>query len=498
MRLGLAFDRERERAFVRAYVLGEFRRVQFAMVLGICVYYAFSAWDRIIDPAGGATTHLIRLAVVVLVLVPATLLTFVERWRAAAEWLLLAYGVIPATVLSVIYTRLDGGFDHGAAGIVIVILFVSTLLPMRVAFFVVFAGATWIVFDVSEALGGRALPGMPFVNDFYVGTALLLATYAVATREMRARVQFSTAASLQAAKDRTDAAMTELRAARANLAQAERMAALGHLVKGLAHEVNTPLGLAVTTATTLEIEAGRLSSALEAKTLRQSDLAAGLGRLRSGASLVAGNLGRASGLVESLRQVDVDRIDEQPRPFGLRGCLQELGATLTFTLREKGHRLEIECPDNLGLHGFPRTLSEILREMILNAVLHGYPDRRGGTIRLTVASGAPDRVRIAVEDDGRGIAPADLGRLFDPFYTTARGTGRAGLGLHVAFNLVTALLCGEIEGHDRPEGGARFVIDLPATVETGFRPGGRERSGSEESAPAPRGIDRAGAEFRTS
>ena len=464
VRLGLSFGtRDEEDRFVGGFVPHDLWRTRVAMLLGGFVYYIFTIWDRVLDPVAAGATHWIRVVVLLAVLLPITAATLLPRARAHLEALLLAYSVTPTVVLCVIYAMLDTGFDHGGAGIVIVVLFVSALLPMRTVSFALFCAIAWIAFDVCERHAGTAKPGMAFVNDFTIGIAMALALYAVAVRELRARAQFRTVAELSEAKHRTDAALVELQGARADLIQAEKLAALGQLVAGVAHEINTPIGLALTTSTTLEVEVRRVAAALEAGQVRRSELARSVERLGEGMSLLFNNLTRAGDLVYSFKQVAVDQVGGERRSFDMRAWLLELLRSLGPALRKRGHRIETECPDGIVLDGYPGALGQVLSNLVLNAVTHAYPADRAGLMRLDVAQTTPDRVRIVFVDDGRGIAPEHVGRVFDPFFTTRRGLGSTGLGLHIVYNLVTATLNGRIAMESEPGAGTRFTIDLPTT-----------------------------------
>ncbi|GGK37831.1 sensor histidine kinase [Salinarimonas ramus] len=270
---------------------------------------------------------------------------------------------------------------------------------------------------------------------------------------------------LRRAKDEVDLTLDELRRTQADLIQAEKLASLGQLVAGVAHEINTPLGVALTTATSLEGEVSRLGGAVDGGRIRRADLDRSLARLKEGAGLVHVNLARAAEMVQSFKRVAADQTSEDRRRFDMAQWLHELLTSLGPALRKRGHAVETVCPDGLVLDTYPGALAQVLTNLVMNSVDHAYPGGEAGAMRIAVTRAAPGLVRIVYEDDGRGIAPASVAKVFEPFFTTGRERGNTGLGLHIVYNLVTAKLDGRIELDPRPGSGARFVIDLPISPE---------------------------------
>lgn len=275
---------------------------------------------------------------------------------------------------------------------------------------------------------------------------------------------------LRRAKDEVDAALDELRRTQADLIQAEKLASLGQLVAGVAHEINTPLGVALTTATALEAEVGRLNGSIESGQILRSELTRSLGRLTEGAGLVHVNLARAADMVQSFKRVAADQTSEDRRRFEMGEWLRELLTSLGPALRKRGHEVSTECPPDLVLDTYPGALAQVFTNLIMNAVDHAYPDGRQGRMSIVVSRRGPKALRIVFEDDGRGIAPESAAKVFEPFFTTARERGNTGLGLHIVFNLVTAKLMGKIELDARAGHGARFVIDMPLSPDRGEEP----------------------------
>lgn len=265
---------------------------------------------------------------------------------------------------------------------------------------------------------------------------------------------------LRQAKERTDETLAELRQAQADLIQAEKLASLGQLVAGVAHEINTPLGIALTTATLLGDEAQEFERALKGNQLPRSRLAHFLDRMKEGSRLLFDNLGRASDLVHSFKQVAVDQVSDEPRRFEMKGWLEDVIRSLGPLLRKTQHAVAIDCPAPLQVGTYPGALAQVLTNLVINAALHAYDEGESGRIAITVRD-AGDQLHLTVSDDGKGIAPQHLGRIFDPFFTTARHRGSTGLGLHIVYNLVTNKLQGRIDVESRPGAGTTFRIEMP-------------------------------------
>ncbi|NEW86168.1 sensor histidine kinase [Rhodopseudomonas sp. WA056] len=456
---GLRFDDPaEERRFVDSYVRSQIGWTQAAMVLGALTYAGYTFWDWMLYPEVVPITLAIRGGTALLVLLPLTLLLGIaRRW---AETILLLYCVIPGCVLPSVYLVLPSGFTYASAGMIIVILFVSTMLPLRIGSLLIFCVTTWLAFAFAERLAPEMSPGLGFINHFLIGNSYLLSLYAVGAREHRARRQFATTEALQRETARSEASLRELRATQAHLVQAEKLAALGQLVAGVGHEVSTPIGLALTTSSAMQADVRDLARALEGAAVRRSDLTRGIGRLDQGLRMTQQNLLRASEMIHAFKQVAVDQANEQREGFELRGWLSTSFDKLRPLLSRRGLTVELNVPEGITLISRPGALGQVLGILAFNAAIHAYPGDAEGVLHVEAARIAPDRVRITLADDGVGI-PADRAeRIFDPFFTTKRDGGSIGLGLHIAFNLVASTLGGTIELIGS-EHGAAFQIDLP-------------------------------------
>ncbi len=257
-------------------------------------------------------------------------------------------------------------------------------------------------------------------------------------------------------------ALATLQRAQDELVRAEKLASLGALVAGVAHELNTPIGNAVMMASTL-IDRQRDFDAAAAAGLRRSTLDAFLADSRQAAEMIARSLGRAAELVRSFKQVAVDQSSYQRRRFGLHEVSYEIALTLQPSLRKAGVQMRVDVDTALEMDSCPGPLGQVLMNLVNNALLHAFEGRPDGRIEISAAPLPlrPGWLHLTVADNGCGIAAAHLPRVFDPFFTTKLGQGGSGLGLHIVYSLVTGLLGGQVELHSAPGQGTRVTINLP-------------------------------------
>ncbi len=268
------------------------------------------------------------------------------------------------------------------------------------------------------------------------------------------------------AKDRADRALEELRRTQADLIQAEKMASLGGLVAGVAHEINTPLGNALMGATHLQDRLTEIGQLAGAGNLRRSEFAEFQETSEELARLMVLNLRQAGELVQSFKQVAADQTSGEERQFLLKPYLEDLATSLSPSWRRAGHSLRVECPEDIEIDGYPGVLAQILTNLVMNSITHAYREGQQGRLLIRVDAPEPDMVDLVYTDDGRGIAQPDLPRVFDPFFTTRRGSGSTGLGLHIVYNLVVNRLGGRIAVDSPPGSGVRFTIRFPRRFAT--------------------------------
>ena len=276
---------------------------------------------------------------------------------------------------------------------------------------------------------------------------------------LEARVQQRTL-KLEQANAELALTLEQLKRTQADLVRSEKLAALGALVAGVAHELNTPLGNSLMVATTLDDRLAELEARMAAG-LRRSDLDHYVSDAKHAHQVVVRNLERAAELVRSFKQVAVDRTSSQRRSFKLMEIVNETVLTLSPVLKRSGHELAADVDAGLELDGYPGPLGQVLGNLIDNALTHAFDAGQAGHIDIRAWRLTPETVRIEVRDDGRGIAAEHLGRVFDPFFTTRMGQGGSGLGLHIVHNIVSDVLGGHISVDSPAGGGTVFRIDLP-------------------------------------
>ena len=261
-----------------------------------------------------------------------------------------------------------------------------------------------------------------------------------------------------------EGARASLREAQA-LEQSDRLASLGTLVAGMAHEINTPLGVGVSAASTLQALAEQIRRRYESGEMTRSDLQRFVQLAIDSSDLVVKNLQRAAELMQSFKQVAVDQASGEKRRFPLKAYLDGVIASLSPQFRHKPHRVTVTCPADLSVDGYPGVLAQIVTNFVTNSLMHAFPGEHVGTITLDARADGADVV-MTYRDDGVGIAPENLDRVFEPFFTTRRGTGGSGLGLHVVQTLVTQRLGGRVDLRSEPGRGVEFTVRFPTRLAT--------------------------------
>ena len=260
-------------------------------------------------------------------------------------------------------------------------------------------------------------------------------------------------------------ALEHLRITQQELVRRDKLAALGALVAGIAHELNTPIGNSMMVASTMAERTRHLLAELPTG-LRRSTLENYLGDAAEAESIVLRNLQRAANLVSSFKQIAVDRGSSQRRRFLLHQFVSQLLLPLCVPIKNTGFTVEQDIADDLVMDSYPGALGQVLASLFENSVLHGFEGRERGSITLRGCASGNGEILLTLADDGVGIPPANLQRVYDPFFTTRLGSGGSGLGLHIVHNIVTGVLGGRIEVQSQVAGasGTMFTLLLPAVA----------------------------------
>ena len=280
--------------------------------------------------------------------------------------------------------------------------------------------------------------------------------------DLESRVERRTA-DLAQANSELLAALENLKLAQGELVRNEKLAALGNLVGGIAHELNTPIGNGVMAVSTLHDQVGDFRREL-AHGLRRSTLESFIDRVEQGSEIAVRNLQRANELITSFKQVAVDQTSSQRRPFILSEVVDEILVTLQPTLKRTPYRVRSEISAGLAMDSYPGPLGQVLTNLLTNALVHGFEGRDQGQIEIIGQPAGDEQIALSVCDNGVGIAPDMIGRVFDPFVTSRFGRGGTGLGLHIVWNTVTVVLGGTISVESVPDEGTCFRIILPVVA----------------------------------
>lgn len=311
-------------------------------------------------------------------------------------------------------------------------------------------------YDTDDKVRGFQAGAVDFIAKPYQSEEVLART--------RAHIRLArTKAALETSNMELSRALAELKSARQEIMRSERLAALGALVAGIAHELNTPIGNSVLAASALDDRAREFFAGI-GQGLRRSDLERFGADTARATGLMLRSLHRAADLIECFKQVAVDQTSSQRREFDLATLVDGMAKTLGPSLREAGVTLDIDAAPGVTMDSYPGALCQIITQLTRNTLVHAFAPGAGGAIHVKVwADGAAACLEFS--DNGVGIPPDHMVRVFEPFYTTRMGEGTGGLGLHVVHNLIANVLGGTIEVHSgggRP--GVWFDMRLPMSA----------------------------------
>lgn len=328
----------------------------------------------------------------------------------------------------------------------------SGILPVEISFRLVdFASQRYIVIvarDITERK--RASDALREANEQL--------EYKVETRTQEL---MAVNEELRALNEELQHAFDQLSKMQDQLVEAEKLAALGGMVAGVAHEINTPVGLGVTLASHLVQLTEQAAEKLKLGELKRRELEEYFADCREAAQILLGNLNRTAGLVQSFKQVSADQVSEQRRSFNVLEYLEDILRSMHSRLKQTHHQIRLECEPEIVIDSYPGAFSQIVTNLIMNSLVHGYGEHEAGLITICFAKNS-DKYELVYRDDGRGIAPEHLGRIFEPFFTGNRSGGNTGLGLNILYNIVRQIFKGSVECKSKPGEGVVFEIRFPA------------------------------------
>jgi len=268
--------------------------------------------------------------------------------------------------------------------------------------------------------------------------------------------------TLQEAINELHNTLENLRNTQSQLIESEKLSSLGGMVAGVAHEINTPIGLCITTHSFIKDLFKDMQQRFASGSISKSNFTDFMISMEESVDILSKNLERAAKLVKSFKHVSEDQAGEAARKFNLEDYLQEILSTLHPKLRMTHHVVNIRCASDIDIHGYPGALSQVITNLIMNSLLHGFESIDQGNITIEVER-HNDNVEILYTDDGQGLTKEAQAKIFEPFFTTKRGYGGTGLGMHLVYNLVSQTMQGTIQLQQASQGCA-FTIIIPTQI----------------------------------
>jgi len=245
------------------------------------------------------------------------------------------------------------------------------------------------------------------------------------------------------------------------LVQSEKMASLGRLVAGFAHELNTPLGVAIGSASLLKREANKFNQFMEQDEVDEDELLPILDTIDKSSDLTLSNLERAANLVTSFKRTAVDQTSDKVRTFEVKQLIQDTINTLHSRFKKTEIEISMDCPNDFKVKSLPGALEQILTNLLMNSLIHGFNEgKNAGAINIK-AQRDGNNLHVEYSDNGKGIAPENLEKIFEPFFTTHRAHGGSGLGMYICYNLITTQLQGTMTCESQLGEGVVFKMDYP-------------------------------------
>ncbi len=265
---------------------------------------------------------------------------------------------------------------------------------------------------------------------------------------------------LQESNDELETIIENLRKTQNKLVEAEKLAGLGSLVTGVAHEINTPVSVGLTGSSHLEFLAENILSKYESEKMTQEDLKDYLKSSKELINVINSNLNRTADIIRNFRQVAVDQTSEQKRLFKVEAYIKGLLISIDSLFKNKKIDINIDCDEELAIISYPGFFAQIITNLVTNSINHGFKDISKGEINFKIEK-IDNHLNFEYSDNGKGIREENLLKIYEPFFTTDRQEGASGLGLNIIYNLVTTNLSGTIDCHSELGKGVKFTIKIP-------------------------------------
>lgn len=257
--------------------------------------------------------------------------------------------------------------------------------------------------------------------------------------------------------------LSDLKQTQKHMVETEKMASLGGLVAGVAHEINTPIGLGITGMSHFVEETNKIKNLYDTDNISKKEFESYLEHSTVLANITLLNLKKSASLVKSFKQISVDQTNEDKREFNLKTYVEEVLLSLYYKTKRTSVKINVNCPSDILIVSFPGAFSQIVTNLILNSLVHAYDKNEKGVITLDFKL-QNSQLIFVYKDDGKGIEEKNLNKIFDPFFTTNRSFGGSGLGLNIIFNIVTQKLKGTIKCKSKEKEGVEFIIEVPITI----------------------------------
>ena len=281
-------------------------------------------------------------------------------------------------------------------------------------------------------------------------------------KELEQKVKIRTA-KLKKSNEALKKNYEKLQKTQKQLVQSEKMAALGNLVAGVAHEINTPVGIAVTAASHLKDKDKEINKVYQNNTMKRSDFESFLKIADESTDMILTNLKQAAEQISSFKNVAVDQTSDNKRYFKVKNYIDEILLSLRPKIKKRKIDIQVNCDRNLSLFSYPGAFSQIITNLVMNSLIHGFDEDDKGQINIDVSK-MKNEIKIIYSDDGKGIDSKNRKKIFEPFFTTSRNKGSSGLGLYLVYNIVISKLHGKIK-LDTKSPLTTFKIKIPTGEE---------------------------------